>query len=88
MSKSIWKFQLHTTGVQTVEMPEDAEILCIQTQNEEPCIWALVQPQNPRVKRSFAIFGTGHPIPTATGRYIGTYQLRAGSFVFHCFELN
>jgi hypothetical protein len=28
--------------VQEIEMPIGAEILCIQTQNEKPCIWAKV----------------------------------------------
>lgn len=88
MSKTIWKFTLETTDIQRVEMPENAQILCIQTQNEEPCILALVEPKNATVKRTFEIFGTGHNVPSNAERnYVGTYQLRNGSLVFHCFEL-
>jgi hypothetical protein len=40
----IYKYQLETTGVQEIEMPQGAIILSLQTQNEVPCIWALVNP--------------------------------------------
>ena len=56
-------------------MPKDAEILTIQTQNETPCIWALVNPE--------------HDIYYDMGinrKYINTFQLGGGSLVFHLFE--
>ena len=88
MSKSIWKFPLETTDIQQIEMPADAEILTIQTQDEIPCIWALVSTDAPKRKVAFEIFGTGHPVPeNAKRKYVGTYQLRKGALVFHCFEL-
>ena len=88
MSKKIFKYQLETTDVQQIEMQQGAEILCIQTQNETPCIWALVEPNATVVKRAFEIFGTGHNIPeNANRKYVGTYQLENGQLTFHCFEL-
>jgi len=88
MSKSIWKFALETIDIQHIEMPTDAEILTIQTQDEIPCIWALVNPDAPKRTVYFEIFGTGDRIRDTTKRkYIGTYQLRKGSLVFHCFQL-
>lgn len=88
MLKSIWKFHLETTDIQQIEMPADAEILTIQTQDEIPCIWALVSPDAPKRKVAFEIFGTGHPVPeNGKRKYVGTYQLRKGALVFHCFEL-
>lgn len=87
MSKKIFKYQLDTTDIQQIEMPQGAEILCLHTQNVTPCIWALVNPDAPVSKRTFEIFGTGHNIPEANRKYIGTYQLRSGDLVFHCFEL-
>lgn len=87
MSKKIFKYQLETKDIQQVEMPQGAEILCIQTQNETPCIWALVEPNATVTKRAFEIFGTGHNVhENANRKYIGTYQLQGGKFVFHCFE--
>ncbi len=89
MSKKIFKYPLETTDIQRIEMPQGAEILCIQTQNETPCIWALVEPNSTVTKRTFEIFGTGHYVPDNLNRtYIGTYQLQCGQLVFHCYELH
>ena len=88
MSKKIFKYKLRTIDVQQLEMPHGAEILCIQTQNEIPCIWALVEPNTTLTKRAFEIFGTGSSVPqNATRKYIGTYQLSNGGLVYHCFEV-
>lgn len=88
MARQIFKYQLDTTDIQQVEMPEGAEILCVQTQYGIPCIWALVQPNAALSKRTIEIFGTGHNVPeNANRKYIGTYQLRQVNLVFHCFEL-
>ncbi len=84
---TIWKFQLKTTDEQTVEMPANAEILSVQTQSGIPCIWAMVNPKNEKVSRVFHIFGTGHAIPKADRKFIGTYQPEGGVFVFHLFEV-
>jgi len=88
MKKTIWKFELNPDDTQSIEMPEFAQILCIQTQNLKPCLWALVEPENRKVKRTFEIFGTGYNIPSNRERqYIGTFQTDNGFYVFHCFEL-
>jgi hypothetical protein len=89
MKKVIWKFELETTDNQEIEMPIGAEILTMQTQNEIPCIWALVDPKAEKETRTFEIFGTGHPIYYDMGvsrNYISTYQLHGGTLVFHVFE--
>jgi hypothetical protein len=73
----------------TLEMPKDAEILTVQTQNEKPCIWALVNPENDKELRYFEVYGTGHGIHYDMGierKYINTFQLDDGSLVFHLFE--
>ncbi len=87
MKKRIFKYQLETTGFQTIQMREGDEILCIQAQNEVPCIWVLSDPYAPFKERMFEIFGTGQQLPEKTNRmYLGTYQLQGGALVFHCFE--
>ena len=100
--KKIYKYKLETTLTQEVEMPRGAQVLCIQTQDEIPCIWALVDPTENTTSRTFEIFGTGWDVPTNSlfdhdglgpesiedrRRYVGTYQLRKGELVFHCFEI-
>lgn len=91
MSKVIWKFSIDTQPYTEAEMPKGAEILTVQSQFNEPEIWALVDPEKEKETRRFAIIGTGHEIPDVVSRnfkkYIGTYQLDNGNFVFHVFEL-
>lgn len=87
--KTIWKFELETTDKQIIEMPFNAEILNIQTQDETPCVWALVDPLEAVEDRVIEIFGTGHKLLEDMGvnrEYIGTYQLNNGALVFHVFE--
>lgn len=88
----IYKYPLIITDKQEIEMPKNAKILCVQAQNDMPCIWALVDKYESAIgqtrTRTFYTYGTGHDI----GRpeilnYIGTYQLHSGALVFHLFEL-
>ena len=89
MKKTIWKFQLEVTDKQFIRMPKEAELLSVQTQNETPCLWALVNPNSPTEERCFEVFGTGHPVHCDMGidrKFIGTFQLQGGVLVFHLFE--
>ena len=87
--EAIWKQSLECADRQTVELPIGAKVLCVQTQQEKPCLWFITpQTESPIVEeRTFAIRGTGHRHPQIDGRYIGTFQLQAGSLVFHVFEV-
>lgn len=85
--KSIWKFELFTTDVQSVKMPLDAEILTVQMQNEMPYLWCLVDVEKEKAFREIRIIGTGYNIgKDFTGKYIGTYQVHEGAGVFHVFD--
>jgi len=83
--KTIWKFEL----MNVIEMPKGAKILSLQTQDDTPYIWALVDPDVEKEKRIFSINGTGHPLIyfTAEDNYIGTYQLPYRGLVWHVFEI-
>lgn len=88
MDMEIFKYKLEvdTTGI---AMPIGADILALQVQYGEPCIWALVDPNAPTEQRIFKVFGTGHEVPVDSEslNYIGTFQLLEGQFVGHVFEL-
>ena len=89
MNKSIWKYQLEITDSQTIKMPKGAEILSVQTQNQEVCLWALVVPNNEKEDRYIEIFGTGHNVYCDMGidrKFIGTAQTLDGRLVWHIFE--
>ncbi len=56
-------------------------------QHEQPCMWALVDPDAPKENRNFRFVGTGHPIKQADKmKFCGTIFIRGGGLVFHIFE--
>lgn len=82
----IFKYPLRITDIQTVPMPEGAETLSVQMQNEFPCIWARVDDSHASVERTVVIVGTGHPCPgDDDAHYVGTVQQFGGSLVWHVF---
>ena len=78
-----------------IEMPAGARVLTVQTQyagdleREMPYVWATVDTERPMKKRGFYLLGTGHLLPPASTptRYVGSFQLEGGRFVFHLFEI-
>lgn len=84
--QTIWKFNLVVTDRQRIEMPAGSQILCVQTQDNQPRLWALVDLSegNLTQMRMIEIHGTGNPIPEGRRRYVGTFQ--QGMFVWHVFE--
>jgi len=81
----IYKYYLVITDTQSLNLPEDAQILSVAEQNGELCLWALVIPDNPKTYRTFEILGTGNPIPkTLRRKFIGTVPME--SFMWHVFE--
>lgn len=87
--QAIWKFPLQYADKSTVAMPKGAKVLCVQSQREVPCVWAIVPDINAEVtqERTFAIYGTGHEHESIGGEYVGTFQLQGGALVFHVFEV-
>lgn len=83
---TIWKFPVLVTDAQVVIMPRGAQFLTLQVQNEEPCLWAMVDPELPKEKRYLLTIGTGSNFPPVIDKYVGTYQLDGGALVFHVFE--
>lgn len=81
----IYKYTLKA-GVTTLNMPQGAQVLTVQTQNENACLWALLDPSKPTEVRTFHMYGTGHRIDNLNLVYIGTFQLEHGVLVFHVFE--
>lgn len=88
----VWKYPLDEP-VTEVEMPAGATILSVQTQyvgqpHEQPVLWAQGDPDEPKVPRRFVIVGTGHPFNGSHRiHYLGTFQLLAGAFVGHVYEV-
>lgn len=83
--KTIWKYTMLGPDCD-FQMPKGAKILCIQTKDEIPQIWALVDPALNTTVRRFMTYGTGHDVPENPGEYIGTFQTLGGRLIFHVFE--
>lgn len=87
MVTTIYKYTLKPTEMQDIELPIDAEILTVQAQKDEVCIWVKLDPDKPKVYRTFAVFGTGwNIVSNANLKYIGTVQFLNGDLVYHVFE--
>lgn len=82
--KTIWKYKLLPDT--PIHMPVGAQILDVQEQHGDICIWALVDPTSKTVPRLLKVYGTGHDITDDPGRYIGTFQLKDSGLVFHVFD--
>jgi len=94
MSKrAVWKYPLGNweTGMFSAEMPKFAEVLSLQVQKNDLCMWVLVDPDMPKEQRHFLIVGTGHEYDSARGlvsdNFVGTFQMYGGDLVFHVFEV-
>lgn len=83
--KTIWKRELEIADQQFIDMPDESEILCVQIQQEIPCIWFRCDPDNELVRVTINTYGTGHTVESAKDDYVGTYQLHDGNLVFHVF---
>ncbi len=84
--KTIWKYPLKAVDIQLLEMPEGAEILTVQFQAGNLCLWALVDSEKPKTMRYIRIYGTGIPLEQINLQYITTYQVADGRLIFHVFE--
>lgn len=85
--RRVFKYALDVTDHQTILMPAGAEILCVQMQAGAPCLWAMVNPNNPLEERRFRIVGTGHLIAEPFLKYVGTVQAGGGMLIWHVFEV-
>jgi hypothetical protein len=92
MPREVWKFQVPIgIGTDRVEMPTDAQIIDVGTQEAHVFVWALVDPAEPLRSRRLAYFATGSPVPDGweyigSAHVIGRDPLGGSAYVFHVFE--
>ena len=85
--ETIWKYNIDTIDRQTIQMPRNAEILTVQTQNGSPCLWVRVNTSSPDEIRKIEICGTGRELPKSSWSYIGTYEIAGDALGYHVFEI-
>lgn len=89
MNKTIFKYPLQLREEQTILLPEGAEILSIQLQDDIPTLWTMLDRGGKEaVNHRIRMVGTGWAFE-AKGRlkFLSTVQTRDG-LVFHFFEEN
>ena len=71
-----------------VTLPLGAEVLTVQKQGEQTCMWVLqdFQDNGPFQERRFVKIGTGQPVAD-TYKYVGTVQELDGALIWHYFEI-
>lgn len=86
--QKIFKYSIKNVEEQELVLPKDYEILSVQVINNLPYIYALVNPHpvQEKVRVTIRIYGTGEPITHERLKYIGTYHIFLGDFVFHIFK--
>ena len=73
--RTIWKYSITDRPYQKIEMPLNAEILCVQLQDNIPTLWALVETENPKKPFNILTYYTGSYFIEKKAKYVGTYQL-------------
>jgi hypothetical protein len=89
MNNRIWKYVLEITDQQTLSLPVGAKILSVHNQNNNICLWVMVDMFSQEYEdRIIEMFGTGPGfyIDEKERTYIGTVVLE--KYVWHIFELN
>jgi hypothetical protein len=84
---TIHKFPLTTQDKQVIQLPAFAQPLSLQTQHTIPCLWALVDTEQPLRDYVVLIYGTGHEVQKMPIGYefLGTLQSANEGLVFHFF---
>lgn len=85
MNQTIWKFPFEVADQFVVSMPKGAQVIHVGLQGAHACMWAIVNPKEPKVDRKFRVVGTGNPSDNLYAqRHRGTWF--DGPFVWHLFE--
>jgi hypothetical protein len=90
VSKHIWKYKFRIADEVHIETTRNSIFLDVQMQDGVPCMWFIVDDEEPKEIRDFVIYGTGHPVPDGEqeiGIYRGTFMEYHGGLVWHIFEV-
>lgn len=100
--KTIWKFTIGFDQQSGVMMPRGAEILKVDASDYDrndirvglpsAYLWAIVDPEAPKVLRKIDVHGTGFELPQSgvflrKQNYIGSVQILSGTLVYHFFDM-
>ena len=86
--KKISGLKIDLVNLQTLKLPKGSKILRVESQNDIPHIWFMfnLSLEKDLEDRCFELYPTGINIEPANRKYIGTFQIRFGVYVYHLFE--
>ena len=84
----IFKYEIPIKNSFEINIPKGYKILSLQTQNDDPYIWVMVNENNPIEEVRFVLLCTGEEFPyhETFFQYIDTFQIIKGKTVFHLFK--
>lgn len=87
MARCIYKYKISEIG--TTLLPKDAEVLHVDYQMGNFCVWVTTDPANQdMVETKIQIVPTGGEVPASGfAEYLGTVLTDGGRFVWHIFKL-
>ena len=86
--KTIWKFTLELLDTQEIRLPEDSNILSVMEQDNKPVVYAIVNPEVPKLPIIFKVRATGQPIEEdiiCDYIFLGTISTYNGTLIWHIF---
>jgi len=85
--KTIHKYPLAIEAELVVMLPVEAQILDVQFQRNDLCLWALVDREAAKEPITLRMLGTGHHVELKPdAQYLATVQQYGGTFVWHIFK--
>lgn len=71
--KTILEYPIRVTNTQTIRIQPNAEVILVGLDAfGRPCIWAMVDPNEPVEEFTLHILGTGHTVPPDT-HHLGSF---------------
>lgn len=83
--KTIHKFPFVLEDTVRLQVPQHSTLLKIDAQRDTPCMWFLVDTDQPKEHCTFLVRGTGHDC-NDVGKHLGSFQMHDGALVFHVFQ--
>lgn len=96
--KTVWKYPIAGGRVTVIEVPQGAQLLHVAMQakvpgspaiGETPTLWYLVDPAEPKEKKTIVVVGTGDQLHARDGslEHLGSVLTSdGGGYVWHLFE--
>lgn len=85
--KTIYKYPLTGHNTQVIKLPSFSLPLSSQMQHGQPCLWMLVDTDQPIQNYMVRTYGTGDEVDELPigFEFLGTLQSASGDLVFHFF---